>query len=744
MSLLRTTSTLVTTNMHPPIGLAAVSLPLASFILLLFSPPTIALIPPINATATTTITKGTNITKPGCPRKCGDVTIPYPFGVAPDCALDSSMEITCNTTYNPPKPLMGNICVYHISDSQVWISNDVVYQCYNRKGAVTSQNWASTTWTDFSNYNPYTFSHENKFTVVGCDDDATLARDNLGKMKRTAQVCSASCDKPEDVIGGSCEGTNGCCQYTIPKGSKYYSLVRLESPSNHTQVWSGNPCGYAFIGETGKFNFRGFDDLKDPNFIQRVMETVPIVLDWAIGILRCKVANNSDDYACKEKSQCVDVEAESGGYRCRCEDGYEGNPYISHGCQDIDECTDPYHEHQCEMNCTNTPGSYTCSCPDGYQIVGDGKKRINGGVGCLAPVQPKKSDFPRWIKFACGLGISFLSLVAGLTWLYFFKKRLVIRLRKKFFQQNGGLILNQRIITIADGVGVDVAKIFTAEELKRATNDYSSDRELGRGGNGIVYKGIMSDNRVVAIKKSKTMDKRQIEEFINEVMILTQVNHRNVVKLIGCCLEVKVPILVYEYVSHGTLYEHIHTHGGGSDWLSWETRLRIAAETAGALAYLHSSAAIPIFHRDVKSTNILIDGNYVTKVSDFGASRLIPLDQTHKATLVQGTFGYLDPEYFRTGQLTEKSDVYSFGVVICELLTGMKPVSRETSEWRNLAAYVVISMDKNQLLNILDQRVLQEAVLEQVERVAELAVRCLQLNGKDRPTMKEVAMELER
>ncbi|CAH9105274.1 unnamed protein product [Cuscuta epithymum] len=241
------------------------------------------------------------------------------------------------------------------------------------------------------------------------------------------------------------------------------------------------------------------------------------------------------------------------------------------------------------------------------------------------------------------------------------------------------------------------------------------------------------------------MDESKIKEFINEVVILTQVNHRNVVKLIGCCLEVEVPVLVYEYVSNGTLYEHIHKLGGSSDWLSWEMRLRIAAETAGALAYLHSSAAIPIYHRDVKLSNILLDDNYIAKVSDFGASRLMSLDQTHIATLAQGTLGYLDPEYFQTCQLTEKSDVYSFGVVICELLTGLKLISSERGEDdMNLAAYFVRSMEKNNLLNILDKRVLKEASLGQVERVAELAVECVNLNGKHRPTMKEVAMELER
>lgn len=297
-----------------------------------------------------------------------------------------------------------------------------------------------------------------------------------------------------------------------------------------------------------------------------------------------------------------------------------------------------------------------------------------------------------------------MSLVIGVTWLYFFfKKRKLIKLREKFFQQNGGLILKQRVTSIEGGV--EATKIFTAEELEKATNNYANDRELGRGGNGIVYKGILPDKRIVAIKKAKNVDDTKIEEFINEVVILTQVNHRNVVKLLGCCLEAKVPLLVYEYVSHGTLSEHIHNQGGSS-WLSWENRLRIATETANALAYLHSSTAMPIIHRDVKSANILLDDYYTAKVADFGASRLIPLDQTHLATLVQGTLGYLDPEYFRTCQLTEKSDVYSFGVVLSELLTGLKPISSERNEEdKNLASYLVTSMNKNQLFKILDRRV---------------------------------------
>lgn len=215
------------------------------------------------------------------------------------------------------------------------------------------------------------------------------------------------------------------------------------------------------------------------------------------------------------------------------------------------------------------------------------------------------------------------------------------------------------------------------------------------------------------------------------------------VKLLGCCLETEAPLLVYEYVSNGTLFQHIHSNNGGPS-ISWESRLRIAIETAGALAYLHSSASIPIIHRDVKSTNILLDENYNAKVADFGASRLIPLDQTELSTLVLGTLGYLDPEYFDTSQLTEKSDVYSFGVVLEELLTAEMPISQERSgKQRSLGPYFISFMEENKLFELLDARVLNEGTPKQVIAVAELAKRCLSSSGEDRPTMRQVTTELE-
>ncbi|KAL8197640.1 hypothetical protein R6Q57_024345 [Mikania cordata] len=340
------------------------------------------------------------------------------------------------------------------------------------------------------------------------------------------------------------------------------------------------------------------------------------------------------------------------------------------------------------------------------------------------------------------MGFGLLAILVGVTWLYFvFKKRNLVKLRRKLFQRNGGLLLKQRITTNEDNV--DSTKIFRAQELEKATNNYAEDRILGRGGYGIVYKGILTNQQVVAIKKSLVMDENQIEQFINEVIILTKVNHRNVVKLLGCCFETEVPLLVYEFVSNGTLYNHIHGKGTMT-WLSWENRLRVAAEAAGALSYLHSATSTPVIHRDVKSANILLDDNYTTKIADFGASRLVSLDQTQVSTLVLGTRGYLDPEYFQTSLLTEKSDVYSFGVVLAELLTGQKSFSMERSEEeRNLATYFIMSLKENRLFQILEPRVVREGTIDQLQQIGELVKRCLNLTGDERPTMREVAIELE-
>ncbi|KAG5582282.1 hypothetical protein H5410_052909 [Solanum commersonii] len=958
------------------------------------------------ATVQTSTTNSTSITitKPGCPKQCGNVTVPYPFGIGSGCAFDSGFEVDCNIS---KKPLIGNnLTVYDISDAELRISNDFGWRCYGSNGAVIGEHMVYNTFLESS---PYSFSALNRFMVVGCDDYGSMTGPDDFWYS-----CNASCVSSGDMTEGVCMG-KGCCQKQIPKGLKYYTTT-MSSTGNHTDVWSFNSCGYAFLGEADSFRFLGLPDLGDDlsvdYFFERLKATVPIVLDWAIGNLTCTQARKTEDYACTENSYCIDSDTGLGGYRCSCNTGYQGNPYLNQGCKDIDECADHPNNSLCEKICLNTPGSYNCSCPHGY--TGDGKK---DGHGCIAPYP---NQFP-WIKFSAGIGaVGFISLVVVTIWLCFrIRKRKLIEVREKFFQQNGGLLLKHRISTndgglkatkiftaeelkkatdnyahhkilgrggnaivyrgvlsdnrivaikksrivdesqieqftvvgcddyasitgpnnfeygcnvsctsrgdviegecmgkgccqkqipkglkyynttmsstqnhtdvwsfnscgyaflgeadcfrfqglpdLGDDLNVDyfyerikasvpivldwaignidecadhpnnnlcekiclntpgsyhcscphgyygdgkkdgrgciapynyefpwfkfsagigaggfislvvgivwfcfrirkwklievrekffqqngglllkhristndsgfkATKVFTEEELKKATNNYANDRILGRGGHAIVYRGVLSENRIVAIKKSRIVDESQIEQFINEVLILTQINHRNVVRLFGCCLEDEVPLLVYEYVSEGTLYEHIHNQRGAA-WLNWQNRLRISIETATALAYLHSFASMPIIHRDVKSANILLDNVYTAKVADFGASRLIPLDQTHVATSILGTSGYLDPEYFRTSQLTEKSDVYSFG----------KPIIRSRNdEQNNLADYFVWSVDNNCLFQILDRRVLREGNLEQLQQMAELVKNCLQLHGEDRPTMKEVTIELE-
>ncbi|XP_012845736.1 PREDICTED: wall-associated receptor kinase-like 1 [Erythranthe guttata] len=312
--------------------------------------------------------------------------------------------------------------------------------------------------------------------------------------------------------------------------------------------------------------------------------------------------------------------------------------------------------------------------------------------------------------------------------------------KHKFFKRNGGLLLKQQLSY--NNNGLLKTNLFSSKELTQATDHYNENRVLGRGGQGTVYKGMLTDGSIVAVKKSKRVDDRNLEFFINEVVILSQINHKNVVKLLGCSLEMEVPLLVYEFIPNGTLFQHIH-NPNEEFLLSWKMRVRVARDVAGALSYLHSASTAPIYHRDIKSKNILLDDKYRAKVADFGISRSIGIDETHLTTRVIGTSGYLDPEYFRSGHFAEKSDVYSFGIVLIELLTEEKPISSPRSMGMSLATHFLNCMEDNRLSDILDARVLMEGTREEIVAVAELGRICLHMNGKKRPTIKEVALELE-
>ncbi|CAL5032540.1 unnamed protein product [Urochloa decumbens] len=460
-----------------------------------------------------------------------------------------------------------------------------------------------------------------------------------------------------------------------------------------------------------------------------------ISLKWVVANLTCREAQaNMSGYACvSANSNCIPINSTYGyvGYRCNCSYGFEGNPYLQSGCKDVDECKQP---NTCRGMCHNTVGSFYCTpCPqktvyDPIKLQCSSVKEQNALLGVI-------------IGLSSGSTVLFLTF-CGIYLTRRWKRNIQKRLRKMYFRRNQGLLLEQLILS--DESASEKTKIFSLEELEKATNNFDSTRILGRGGHGMVYKGILSDQRVVAIKRSKIIEEGEINQFINEVAILSQINHRNIVKLFGCCLETEVPLLVYDFIPNGSLYEFLHGGSSNELVLSWDASLRIAAEAAGALCYLHSAASVSVFHRDVKSSNILLDSNYTAKVSDFGASRLVPIDQTHVVTNVQGTFGYLDPEYYHTGQLNEKSDVYSFGVVLLELLVRKEPIlTSESGSKQNLSNFFLWEMKIRPITEIVAPQVLEEASEEEINCVASLVEMCVRLQGDQRPTMKQVEMALQ-
>ncbi|XBH75468.1 hypothetical protein VPH35_102222 [Triticum aestivum] len=430
-------------------------------------------------------------------------------------------------------------------------------------------------------------------------------------------------------------------------------------------------------------------------------------VQWAVANLTCQEAQmDITRYACVSiNSTCLIVNSTMNGfygYRCKCSAGYQGNPYVRTGCQDINECTNT--RGICEEVCHNTVGCYYCTkCPpkmDYDTTTMQCTKRQNIYVGII-------------IGLSSGFGVLFLSL-SGVFVVHKWNSYIRRQMQRKYFRKNQGLLLEKLISS--DENASDKTRIFSVEELEKATDNFHQTRIVG-----------------LAIKKSKVIEQGEINQFINEVAILSQINHRNIVKLFGCCLETEVPLLEYDFIPNGSLFRILHSDSNTS-CLSWDDCIRIALEAAGALSYLHSAASISVFHGDVKSSNILLDGNYTAKVADFGASRLVSIDQTHIVTNVQGTFGYLDPEYYYTGQLNEKSDVYSFG---------REPIfTSESGSKQNLSNYFLSGLKARQVTEIVAAQVLDEATEEEISSVASLAEVCLRLRGEDRPTMKHVEMAL--
>ncbi|XP_072977786.1 wall-associated receptor kinase 2-like [Typha angustifolia] len=664
----------------------------------------------------------------GCQATCGNINFSYPFGIGQGCFLEG-FNLTCDEISQPPKLFLGDGTI-EVIDILMSLNTVRIKSKMISTGVIGQDLNAS--WKGLPDKGPFVLSsRHNQFAVIGCGIYARFLSRSSGD---TIGLCAAMCP-PSKIKSDNnflCSGIY-CDRTSIPVD--FRSCDVYLGSLNQTPRWAKSLPNSAGVVET---------EWLDRHTVRLVSlhinasnkdhptnsEVIPALLNWWFPNSSCADAKNRPDYACRSRNSYCSNSQDNSSYVCTCSQGYQGNPYLVDGCQDIDECQDP-RKYPCYGVCTNLPGNYDCTCPRG--------KYGDATIRCFKGSKP----YLPGISYGLSSGLGFLLLVAGALLINRkLKKRRAKKLKEKFFKQNRGLFLQQVISSNRDTA--ERIKIFNLEELEKATNNFDNTRIVGRGGHGTVYKGILSDLRVVAVKKSKILVRREIDEFINEVVILSQINHRNVVKLFECCLETEVPLLVYEFISNGTLSDHLHAGDGRS--LLWKDRLRIAAvETSGALAYLHSAASISVFHRDVKSPNILLDDAFTAKISDFGASRSVPLDQTSITTVVQGTFGYLDPEYYHTGQLTEKSDVYSFGIILVELLTRKRPASTlYLPEAGSLAANFLCFMRENRVLEILDEHILEEGrMVEEIKAVCCLAEMCIRLKGEERPNMKEVEVQLE-
>uniref|UniRef100_A0A6N2LIZ3 non-specific serine/threonine protein kinase n=1 Tax=Salix viminalis TaxID=40686 RepID=A0A6N2LIZ3_SALVM len=288
---------------------------------------------------------------------------------------------------------------------------------------------------------------------------------------------------------------------------------------------------------------------------------------------------------------------------------------------------------------------------------------------------------------------------------------------------------------------------FTYEELVQATNGFSAQNLLGEGGFGCVYKGALDDGREVAVKQLKIGGSQGEREFRAEVEIIGRVHHRHLVSLVGYCISEHQRLLVYDYLPNDTLYYHLH--GEGRPLMDWATRVKVAAGAARGIAYLHEDCHPRIIHRDIKSSNILLDENFEARVSDFGLAKIaLELDSnTHVSTRVMGTFGYMAPEYATSGKLTEKSDVYSFGVVLLELITSRKPVDGSQTpgdeglvEWAR--PLLTSALESEDFEALVDPELEKNYVPSEMFRMIEAAAACVRHSAAKRPRMSQVARAL--
>ncbi|KAL6639823.1 hypothetical protein ACP70R_022645 [Stipagrostis hirtigluma subsp. patula] len=681
---------------------------------------------------------------PGCPDKCGNISIPYPFGIKEGCYFDIDFFIDCKLSTRPPSATVSDVIMenrtisYYLenqgnrpvtvrnNDYKFWdidlIDIDVAEGMARVRALVSSDCSVNETYHSISlfgmaigfNHSAFHFSAtRNVFVGVGQSVQAHLSGRITGNGNYSAS-CTSLVDTPSLVRNGSCLGL-GCCREELSPGLQTISVSAIPRiNSNWPERGKINPCSYAMVVDKSWYSF-STEDLYGYKSDNKFTGGVPLVLNFAIKNESCPAGGLPAPSACgSSNSVCVNA-TQGPGYFCKCRDGYDGNPYLTDGCQDIDECmlrdvnANMREMYPCHGICKNRIGGYDCQCKLGMK--GDAK---NGTCTILFPMPATAATFGI-------IGVASVVAIVVLLKLLLEEKRKT----REFFLKNGGPTLEK----------VNNIKIFKKEELKPIIQ---IQNVIGKGGFGEVYKGLL-DNQLVAIKKSINVDKSQEKQFANEIIIQSRVIHKNIIKLIGCCLEVDVPMLVYEFAPNGSLDDILH--GSNKVNLNLEMRLNIAVGAAEGLAYMHSKTSETILHGDIKPSNILLDENFTPKISDFGISRLIALDKSHTKYVI-GDMGYVDPVYIQTGLLTKKSDVYSFGVVLLELMTRKKTALAEDNSL--VTSFLDACKQEKGAIEFFDNDIIVEKDMEILHNLCSIISKCLSLFVDKRPEMTDVADRLER
>lgn len=317
--------------------------------------------------------------------------------------------------------------------------------------------------------------------------------------------------------------------------------------------------------------------------------------------------------------------------------------------------------------------------------------------------------------------------------------------KKRYLEEAklGHALPAHRPVSSLGEAATEPAHYFTLSEIEDATRKF--EKKIGSGGFGVVYYGKMKDGKEIAVKILTSNSYQGKREFQNEVTLLSRIHHRNLVQFLGFCQEDGKSILVYEFMHNGTLKEHLYGPLTRDRSINWIKRLEIAEDAAKGIEYLHTGCVPAIIHRDLKSSNILLDKHMRAKVSDFGLSKLAIDGASHVSSIVRGTVGYLDPEYYISQQLTDKSDVYSFGVILLELISGQEAISNENFgvNCRNIVQWAKMHIESGDIQGIIDPSLGEEYDIQSMWKIAEKALMCVLPHGCMRPSISEVLKEIQ-